>query len=92
MSGEPVLDGADSGSFPTRKRLHCTLFVLDSVEPGSVVVTDGFASYPPAIVKDYLHRPFRVARSGVKAHVPLPGVHRVASLVRRWLLGTTKEP
>ena len=63
------------------------VFLVDSVEPGSVVVTDGFASYPPAIGKDYLHRPFCVTRSGVKAHVPLPGVHRVASLVKRWLLG-----
>ncbi len=63
------------------------VFLVDSVEPGSVVVTDGFASYPPAIGKDYRHRPFCVTRSGVTAHVPLPGVHRVASLVKRWLLG-----
>ncbi|MPW20742.1 IS1595 family transposase, partial [Paraburkholderia sp. CNPSo 3157] len=24
----------------------------------------------------------------IPAHVPLPGVHRVASLLKRWLLGT----
>jgi ISXO2-like transposase domain len=63
-------------------------FVLDCVEPGSVLVTDGFASYPRAIGDDYGHRPFTVAGSGVQAHVVLPGVHRVASLVKRWLLGT----
>ena len=63
-------------------------FLLDCVEPGSVIVTDGFASYPPAIGDDYGHRPFPVAGSGIQAHVVLPGVHRVASLVKRWLLGT----
>ena len=63
-------------------------FLLDCVEPGSVIVTDGFASYPSAIDDDYGHRPFPVAGSGIQAHVVLPGVHRVASLVKRWLLGT----
>ena len=32
--------------------------------------------------------PFPVAGSGIQAHVVLPGVHHVASLVKRWLLGT----
>lgn len=63
-------------------------FLLDCVEPGSVIVTDGFASYPPAIGDDYGHRPFPVAGSGIQTHVVLPGVHRIASLVKRWLLGT----
>jgi transposase-like protein len=63
-------------------------FLLDCVEPGSVVITDGFVSYPPASGKEYVHKPFPVAGSGVQAHVALPGVHRVASLVKRWLLGT----
>lgn len=63
-------------------------FLAECVEPGSVVVTDGFVSYPPATAGNYIHKPFSVAGSGVHAHVPLPGVHRVASLVKRWLLGT----
>ena len=63
-------------------------FLLDCVEPGSVVVTDGFVSYPPATGDDYVHNPLSVAVSGDPAHVALPGVHRVASLAKRWLLGT----
>ncbi len=63
-------------------------FLLDYVEPGSVVVTDGWSSYPSAVGNDYVHKPLPTTGSGVKAHVSLPGVHRVASLVKRWLLGT----
>ena len=63
-------------------------FLLDYVEPGSVVVTDGWGSYPSALAGDYVHNPLPVACSGVKAHVLLPATHRIASLVKRWLLGT----
>ncbi|WP_370630339.1 IS1595 family transposase [Methylococcus sp. Mc7] len=63
-------------------------FLLDYVSPGAVIVTDGLSSYPEAIGDDYLHKPYVVARSGDPAHVALPGVHRVASLLKRWLLGT----
>lgn len=64
------------------------LFLLDCVMPGSVVVTDGLSPYPAAIGKDYLHEPHIVAKSNDPAHVSLPGVHRIASLLKRWLLGT----
>jgi transposase-like protein len=63
-------------------------FLLDCVEPGSVVTTDGLRSYPPATMNDYLHKPLPLAHSDIPAHVTLPGVHRVASLLKRWLLGT----
>jgi transposase-like protein len=63
-------------------------FLKANVEPGSVVITDGLGSYPPACGEGYLHQPFNVLQSGLPAHVPLPAVHRVASLAKRWLLGT----
>ena len=63
-------------------------FLLDCVEPGAVVITDGWASYPSACGSDYLHQPEPIAPSGARAHELLPGVHRVASLAQRWLLGT----
>lgn len=63
-------------------------FLSDHVEPGSTVLSDGLKSYPVAVGGAYTHKPFNVAHSGEPAHVPLPGVHRVASLVKRWLLGT----
>jgi len=63
-------------------------FLLDNVEPGARIVTDGLRSYPPATLKDYRHQPLPVARSSGPAQVSLPGVHRVASLLKRWWLGT----
>lgn len=63
-------------------------FLLAHVEPRSVVLTDGHPSYPTACAEDYDHRPSPIAGSGQEAHELLPGVHRVASLAQRWLLGT----
>ncbi len=63
-------------------------FLLAHVESGSVVITDGLSSYPPACGEDYTHRPEPIAPSGQPAHELLPAVHRVASLAQRWLLGT----
>lgn len=73
---------------PNARAPTLRLFLLDCVMPGSVVVTDGLSPYPLAVGHDYLHDPHPVARSSDPAHVSLPGVHRVASLLKRWLLGT----
>jgi hypothetical protein len=50
--------------------------------------TDGWPSYPSACGEQYTHQPEPVAPSGLPAHQLLAGVHRVASLVQRRLLGT----
>jgi transposase-like protein len=63
-------------------------FIRDNVELGSVVMTDGLVSYPKALGTDYTHKVFNIAASGNQAHVDLPGVHRVASLTKRWILST----
>ena len=66
-------------------------FVADSVEPGTKVITDGWNGYLPLAGKGYVHerRSQRAAaRRGEDPGDLLPAVHRVASLVKRWLLGT----
>ena len=63
-------------------------FLLAHVEPGSVVLTDGFSSYPSACGEDYIHRATPISGSGKQAHELLPGVHRVAALAKRWLEAT----
>lgn len=62
--------------------------VREDIEPGSTIVTDTWTSYPSAIGSQYTHRQINIAQSGLKANVLLPGVHRIASLAKRWLLGT----
>ena len=66
-------------------------FVLDSVEPGARVITDGWQGYRGLKELGYSHeqRSQRAARArGEDPGELLPAVHRVASLVKRWLLGT----
>ena len=66
-------------------------FLLDHVEPGSTVVSDGWGSYPSACGDDYVHERYVVSGSGSKAHEVLTGVHLAASLAKRWLMRPTKE-
>jgi hypothetical protein len=61
-------------------------FLIDHVEQGATVITDGWAPYRPATKDLYAHE--RVVQPGTKASELLPGVHRIASLVQRWLFGT----
>ncbi len=62
-------------------------FLLENVEPGARVITDGWKAYPPATRDLYSHEPLTGA-SEADASKLLPGVHTVASLAKRWLLGT----
>jgi len=62
-------------------------FLLDCVESGSTIVTDGHQSYPGATQGIYTHEAHAVKPSGKRAHTMVPAVHRVASLLKRWFLG-----
>ncbi len=63
-------------------------FVCENVAPGSVVVTDCWKGYSMLEKHGYIHNKINISKSGDPAHVHLPGVHRIASLLKRWLLGT----
>lgn len=65
-----------------------TAFVREAVEKGSVVVSDGLQSYRSLPAHGYRHTRHIVERSTKEASTLLPRVHRVASLLKRWLLGT----
>jgi transposase-like protein len=62
-------------------------FLTDNVEPGARVLTDGWPSYQPATRELYVHERL-VGASRTEASKLLPGVHKVSSLAKRWLLGT----
>ncbi len=66
-------------------------FVTDHIEPGATVITDGWNGYAGIERLGYMRerRSQRAVRlAGGDPHGLLPGVHRVAALVKRWLLGT----
>lgn len=63
-------------------------FVRQTVQPGSSLLTDGWSGYSGLPTLGYDHVVINQSASPDPAHVLLPGVHRVASLVKRWLLGT----
>jgi transposase-like protein len=63
-------------------------FVEDAIEPGSLVHTDGWLGYDPLERKGYRHRITFLKGRKESASDLLPRVHLVASLLKRWLLGT----
>ena len=66
-------------------------FLLNCVEPGSTIVTDAWKGYSPSAVSGYTHIVVNQAealRRGADPDDLLPGVNRVVSLLKRWLLAT----
>ena len=63
-------------------------FVVDCIEPGSTLHTDGWQGYA-GLEKKGFEREVSITRGRRKdASKLLPRVHRVAALLKRWLLGT----
>jgi hypothetical protein len=65
-------------------------FVGEHVEPGATGITDAWQGYRGLEALGYTHdrRSQRAARArGDDPNELLPAVHRVASLIKRWLLG-----
>jgi hypothetical protein len=66
-------------------------FVTEHVEPGARVITDGWTGYRGIDKLGYTHEPRSQRAARARGDDPgelLPAVHRVASLAKRWLLGT----
>lgn len=72
----------------TRRSLHG--FIRSSISLSSTVHTDGFPAYRGLEMLGYSHDVTNLIRQKDKdaATKLLPRVHRVASLLKRWLLGT----
>ncbi len=71
---------------PDAKTDTLRAFLADHVEDGATVVTDGWQAYRQATAGHYVHQ--RRPAAGREANTTLPGVHRIASLAKRWLLGS----
>lgn len=62
-------------------------FICDNIELGSTVLTDAWNGYNDVTKHGYIHIKKNLSDSGDPAHIAMPGVHRIASLLKRWLLG-----
>jgi transposase-like protein len=63
-------------------------FIDEAIEPGSLLHTDGWAGYHPVGRHGYRHQVTILRGQQAAPSRLLPHVHRVVSLLRRWLLGT----
>ncbi len=86
-------DGPGIGRIRMRMVKDCSAanlhpFVEDSVEPASVVHTDGWQGYAGLENKGYQREITKLKNKREEASKLMPRVHRVASLLKRWLLGT----
>ena len=63
-------------------------FVRATIEPGAVIHTDGLPSYAGLAAGGYRHQVTVISASPDPAHVVMPRVHKVASLLERWIMGT----
>ncbi len=64
-------------------------FIHDAIVPGSVVHTDGWEGYRNLSQQGYGHQVTVLRGAGKDAAIRLmPRVHRIAGLLKRWLLGT----
>lgn len=73
---------------PDASAMSIRPFIIQAIEPGSTVITDGWEGYNGLEAHGYVHE-VRVGRgSGGSHNNLLPLVHRVVSLLKRWILGT----
>jgi hypothetical protein len=64
-------------------------FAADAIAPGTILYTDGEAAFQG--LDDHIgliHEPISLVATGELGHNVLPAVHRVTSLLKRWLAGT----
>ena len=63
-------------------------FVVHNIEPGSLIHTDGWEGYSGLDKQGYSHKVTVLRGRKESASELLPRVHRVISLLKRWLMGT----
>jgi len=74
---------------PEATKVYLHGFIQQAIAPGSVIHTDGLKAYGGMENLGYQHEISVLLGKGEDAAVRLlPRVHRVAALLKRWLLGT----
>ena len=76
------------GKVPDVSAASLIPFVEKVIRPGVRVHTDGWHGYDGLRETGYRHKVTKLNRSNKLAHELMPRVHRVAALLKRWILGT----
>jgi transposase-like protein len=76
------------GMIPDASADSLHAFVIGCIEPGSTLHTDGWQGYSGLEKKGFQREVSAVRSTKKDASKLLPRVHRIASLLKRWLLGT----
>jgi transposase-like protein len=63
-------------------------FLSETIEPGSTVLTDAWKGYNNLEERRYNHIKTTLSISEDPSHVVMPGVIRIAALLKMWILGT----
>ena len=63
-------------------------FIREVASPRTAIHTDGWSGYGALSEAGYIHSRTVLNTSEDPVHVVMPAVHRVASLLKRWILGT----
>jgi transposase-like protein len=72
---------------PTAEGKHLLKFIRENVETEATIITDGWTGYAQLNKKGYVHIKQRQVGETTDEEM-LPNVHRIAALLKRWLLGT----
>ena len=64
-------------------------FLQEAVEPGATIHTDGWRGYAGLPAAGYRHQVTVISGGSEPAHEVMPRVHKVAALLKRWLLGNS---
>ena len=62
-------------------------FILNNIELSATIITDGWRSYNQLEELGYTHQ-IQIPKTNEEGEEVLPNVHRISSLLKRWLLGT----
>ena len=63
-------------------------FIHASVAIGTTIHTDAWRGYSGLGSLGYVHEITNLSNSATPAHIVMPRVHRVAALLKRWIMGT----
>jgi transposase-like protein len=73
---------------PKASAEHLIGFIQDTVEAAAIVHTDGWKGYASLTTRGFHHHVSHVSTGQEQAVEAFPQIHLVASLLKRWLLGT----